>query len=294
MREENMDFCMGKEIVCLSCEEEGYPKEWKFLSDKPPKVYCVGNVRLLKERKLTVVGSRRTPPGTMRLGAQISKDLSTDFVMVTGTADGGDSAVIEGALAGSGEVICVLAGGFSSLSQTSYLTLQKVAEKGLLISPYPMETGVRAFSYEYRNKLLASLGEGTFVLSADQKSGALITAKWAKEFEKTVFALPYFPGVAAGAGCNALLKDGGVLVEDATDIFKYFGVERKEKKRAVSLSEEERKLYEALQNVTDAHVSDLAAQSGVPPYKARAVLSALEVKGLAVALGGNRYAPLSK
>ena len=269
-----------------------YPKDLLSLSDAPQALYAIGNTALVKERKITVVGSRRTPTSALKIGEQIAKELSSSFVIITGTADGGDGAAIEGALSGSGRVICLLAGGFSTIPQGNLPLLKKVAEKGLLLSPHTYDTPVRVFSYEYRNKLLAAMGEGTLVLGAAEKSGALITAKYAGQMKKTIFALPYAPGAAAGAGCNALIKKGAYLTETATDVLEKFGIEKAENKPIVALTGDEEKMYAALQDMAQGHISELAAKAGVPPYKARAVLSALEVKGLAISLGGNTFSPL--
>ena len=286
-----VDFSENQ-IHGIGQDDPRYPKEWLALPDAPTTLYYKGNLSLLQKRKFTVVGSRRTPTSALKLGVQIAKELSQEFVLVTGTADGGDYAAVEGALSGSGEVICVLAGGFSALPQGNLSILSRVAEKGLLVSPHTYDTAVRAFSYEYRNKLLAALGEGTLVLGAAEKSGALITAKYALASEKPVFAIPYSPGVAAGEGCNALIKKGAYLTENSVDIFGRFGINLIEKKSSVTLTADEEKLYAALRELSEAHITELSAKSGVPAYKARAVLSALEVKGLAVAVGGNRYAPI--
>ena len=282
-----------KNTLTIQKNEALYPTAWKTLSDAPETLYAVGDTSLLQARKLTVVGSRRTPAYALKIGAQIAKELSSTFVIVTGTADGGDGAAIEGALSGSGRVICMLAGGFSAIPQGNLPLLKRVAEKGLLLSPHGFDTPVRVFSYEYRNKLLAALGEGTLVLGAAEKSGALITAKYAKKMQKTIFALPYAPGAAAGAGCNRLIKQGATLTENAADVLEKFAIEKTEVKTAVTLSADEEKMYEALKDMSEGHLSELAARAGIPPYKARAVLSALEVKGLAVALGGNTFAPIA-
>jgi len=266
-----------------------YPEGWRSLSDAPETLYAVGNMQLLKERKFAIVGSRRTPANALKVGAQIAKELSEEFVIVTGTADGGDGAAIEGALLGSGKVICILAGGFSAIPQGNLSLLKRVAERGLLLSPYPYETPVRSFSYEYRNKLLAKISEGVLVLGAAEKSGALITAKHAKKFEKPIFALPYAPGSAAGEGCNALIKKGGYLTETAADVLAVFGIKKSQNKPTITLTADEQKLYEALRELSEGHIGELALKAGVPAFKARSILSALEVKGLAVALGGNRY-----
>lgn len=270
-----------------------YPKELLALSDAPEALYAYGDVSLLQKRKFTVVGSRRTPANVLKLTEGVARELSGSFAIVTGSADGGDSAAIEGGLQGSGKVICVLAGGFSALPQGNLELLRRVAKKGLLISPHPFETEVRAFSYEYRNKLLAALGEGTLITAAGEKSGALITAKYAKTFSKPLFAFPYPPGSVTGAGCNGLLKSGeAVFTESASDVFTRFGLNVEAGKTAVELTENERVAYKALQELGEGHLNELAAKSGLPVFKLRATLSALEVKGLAVSLGGNRYAPV--
>ena len=285
-------FDTTQSIVEIPISDPLYPTEWKALSDAPPVVYARGNIALLQGRKFTVVGARRTPAPALKLGARICKELSEAVSIVTGTADGGDGAAIEGALSGGGRVICVLAGGFSAMPQASIQLLNEVAKRGLLLSPYPYDTEVRAFSYEYRNKLLASLGEGVLVLGAAEKSGALITARYALAQEKPVFALPYFPGSAAGEGCNKLLKTGGILTENTSDITTRMDIKAEEKTRAVVLTADEEKLLSALKTLAEGHASELASAAGIPPFKVRAVLSALEVKGLVTALGGNRYAPV--
>lgn len=286
------NFEKSQPIVEIPISSPEYPKEWRALSDAPPILYAKGDISLLGGRKFTVVGARRTPSPALKLGAKIAKELSQTVAIVTGTADGGDGAAIEGALVGGGKLICVLAGGFSSLPQANIQLLNEVAKKGLLLSPYPYDTEVRAFSYEYRNKLLATLGEGILVLGAAEKSGALITAKYAKQQGKPVFALPYFPGSAAGEGCNQLLKSGGILTDSASDITIRLGIETVEKKRVVELSADEEKMLNALKSLADSHVAELAVAAGIPIFKAKMLLSALEVKGLATALGGNRYAPV--
>lgn len=284
-------FVIENENQVMKIEQDScyYPKAWLDLPDAPRAVYVRGDISLLQSETFTIVGSRRTPMGALKIGKQIAQELSEVFTLVTGTADGGDSAVIEGALLGSGKVICVLAGGFSAMPQTNLALLSKVAEKGLLLSPHPFDTPVREYSYEYRNKLLAKMGKGTLVLGAAKKSGALITAKYALKYGKKLFAIPYMPGSAAGEGCNALIKQGGILTECAKDITDAFGIEP-QKKQAISLVGEEERVYLSLKDMAEGHVSELSAATGMPVFKLRAILSALEVKGVVVALGGNRYA----
>ncbi len=277
-------------IIEIPLSAPEYPSALKELSNPPERLYAVGELSLLQETKLAVVGSRRTPPNALKLGGEIAKALSPALVILTGVADGGDSAAIEGALAGSGRVICVLAGGFSALPQSQIGLLERVIKRGLVLSFHPFEQEIRAYSYEVRNKLLAKLSDGVLVLGAGEKSGALITAKYAKSFKKRLFALPYPPNAAAGVGCNGIIKQGGYLTECAADVATVYGLKLSERKAESPLSAEEGKLLEALREELEAHVEVLAAKAGLPVFKAKALLSALEVKGKTVSTGGNRYA----
>ncbi len=273
----------------ISPVDPRYPTEWKTLSAPPQTLYVLGDCSLLQGRKFAIVGSRTTPANAVKLGGQIAKALSGAFTLVTGTADGGDGAAIEGALSGSGRVICLLAGGFSALPQAQLPLLERVAQKGLLLAYQPFETPVRSFSYEERNKLLAALSCGVLVLGAGEKSGALITAKYAEKQGKPIFALPYPPNSTSGVGCNALIKAGGKLTENERDIAAYYGIDLQTEKRELSLTPDEGRAYDLLREKLTLHIEELASGTGIPVYKLRSLLSALEIKGLIASLGGNRY-----
>ncbi|MBQ8406298.1 MAG: DNA-protecting protein DprA [Clostridia bacterium] len=282
-----------KGICPIPIGNEFYPQAFERFLDKPLVLYASGDKALLKDKLFSIVGSRRISPASARLGEEISSQISEKFTLLTGVADGGDAAAIEGGLKGSGKVVCFLAGGFSSLPQGNAALLKKVQKKGLIISAHSYDTPTRAFSFGYRNKLLAALSEGVLVLSAGEKSGALITASYASEFEKPLFALPYPPSAATGVGCNALIKKGAHLTENALDVFDYYGVKAAPKKTSVPLTDEEEKVLSLLRQDGELHASEIALKTGVPPYKITAVLSSLEVKGLVVRMGGNSFAPVA-
>ncbi|MBQ8291202.1 MAG: DNA-processing protein DprA [Clostridia bacterium] len=279
----------ANDIQTIEVGSPAYPAEWQSLPDKPQQVYAVGRVALLTARKFTVVGSRTANAVATKLGKEISKALSYSFAVITGTAEGGDTAAIEGALAGSGNVICVLAGGFAAVPQGNWEVLERVAKRGLVLSPHSFDTPVRNFSYEYRNKLLAALGKGTLVLSAGEKSGALITGKYTKKQGKPLFALPYAPNSPVGAGCNRLIKEGAYLVENANDVFERLGMEAQAEKPPLVLTADEEAMYRALQETGEAHAAAVAERAGIPIFKAKGILASLEVKGAVLSLGANRY-----
>ena len=157
------------------------------------------------------------------------------------------------------------------------------------MSVNPYDAPIRNYSYERRNKLLSACAEGVLVISAGEKSGALTTASYGQALKKPVFALPYPPDDVTGAGCNALIKKGAYLTENLIDISSHFGINLKEQNFSVSMTEEERKVYEHLLARGETHVSELARTLSLPPFKATALLSKMEVKGLVVPVGGNKY-----
>ncbi len=280
----------GEKVAAVTRASALYPEALKKFADSPPVLYARGNLSLLRERLFAVVGSRRTPPAALKAGERVAEELSAAFCILTGTADGGDSAAICGALSGSGRAVCVLAGGFGSLPRTNAGLLDRVTERGLLLSAHTFDVPVRPFSYAERNKLLARLGEGVLVIGAGEKSGALQTAEFALREGKPVFAFPYFPGTQSGAGCNALIKKGAHLTENSVDISGHFGINLSEGRNAVPLTEQESAVLEALRGLGEAHVSELSERTGIPVFRLWNALSSLEAKGLAVRLGGNRFA----
>ena len=114
-----------------------YPKEWLSLPDAPQTLWYVGDISLLQAKKFTIVGSRRTPVAALKTAGEIAKDLSAVYTIVSGAADGGDTAAVEGALSAKGKVICILAGGMSAMPQSNYRMMQEIMQNGLLLSPYP-------------------------------------------------------------------------------------------------------------------------------------------------------------
>ena len=283
-----LDGFSANKVTPIPVCSKAYPEEWKDVLDAPIVLYAKGNLSLLETKKFCIVGSRRTAHTALKTGEKLTEELSQKFTILTGVADGGDTAVIEGALKGSKKLICLLAGGFGSIPKGNMTLLKMVEQNGLLLAPNAYDTPVRSFSYERRNKLLALLSVGVLVIGAGEKSGALVTAKYAKEYQKPLFAFPYPPLSSVGVGCNALIKQGAKLTESAVDILEYFGLET-QPKRAVELTETEEKAWQYLSEQGEAHLTEIAQTLGVPPYKTSAILSALEMKGLIVKLGANRF-----
>ncbi len=275
-------------MFAFTVASDDYPESLKAIPDPPLVLYGAGNRALLKEKKFCIVGSRITPPWAEKVGKELSQTLSEHFAIVTGLAEGGDSAAIAGAIQ-SGNLISVLPCGLAECYPAAHAALkEKIRNGGLLLSEYLPHMQTAKYSFHARNRLLAGLSEGVLVLSAGERSGTLITASRALEYGRDVFALPYNLGVSQGAGCNDLIKKGAYLVTCAADILSCYGIEAREEQKA-DVTEDEERLLSLLRSRGEMHPAELASALGIKVYEISALLSSLEIKGLAVKSGGNKY-----
>lgn len=291
-RSKILSFLEAKNVTCITFYSENYPENLRQIPNPPIVLYCKGNASLLNTRCLAVVGSRRTQPNILRECLKISGELCEKFTVVTGMADGADSAAVDGALQ-SGKIISVLAYGFDhAYPSVSEQRIKKVGREGLLVSEYPPEIPPRNYQFPIRNRIIAGLADAVLVVSAGKKSGALITADYAREFGKQVMAFPYGIGVTYGEGCNSLIKTGANLVENTLDIFEAFGLDYKPREERIELNGDEQIALAAIREAGEAFAPEIAEKLNKLPHQIIPVLSSLEIKGLIVRLGGNRYAAL--
>ncbi len=281
----------ARNITCVTVFSPDYPERLKHIYNPPAVLFCKGNVKLLKDRLFAAVGSRRSLQNVLKQCTAIVSELTGAFTIVTGLADGGDTAVIEGAKK-SGRIISVLAYGFDHVyPAVNAQLLKSIEENGLVVTEYVPSVPPKRFNFLERNRIIAGLSEGVLVVSAGKKSGALNTAAHAVEAGRSVFAFPYSLGITSGEGCNALIKDGARLVTEAKDILDEYGFEYKPEK-ARELTADEIKVYAYLKEFGDAYVHVMAEELEIPAYKLIAVLSMLEIDNFVVRLGGNKYSAL--
>lgn len=280
-----------KGLICVTRFSEVYPESLANIPLPPLVLYCKGNTALLSSRCFGIVGSRRTQTASLAACRKISEELTARLTVVTGVADGADSAAAEGAVK-SGALICVLPYGYDYVKRSSnYRLLKKAEERGLLVTEFPPQISPQRFLYLVRNRIIAGLCEGVLVVSAAKRSGALNTAGYAADYGREVFAFPYSLGVASGEGCNGLIKNGAYLCENVLDIFSCFGLEYNSEKQQ-ELTPEEETVLGCIKELGEAHVQIIANSSGLKPFMVTAVCSSLEIKGLIVKAGGNKYAPV--
>lgn len=278
----------NKGIVCVTCLSALYPEELRAIPDPPFVLYCRGRTELLRERRFAIVGSRRTLPQVMRRTEEFSERLGEYFAIVTGLADGGDSAAAEGALK-KGRVISVLAYGLDHVyPECNRDLLRRVEKSGLAVSEYIPSQPPKKYLFPARNRIIAGLSEGVLVVSGGLKSGTRITAECAYSYGRDVFAFPYGIGVKSGEGCNRLIKEYAKLTDDLVDISAVFGINLTEKEEE-SLPPAEKKIVDFLSEGA-AHVSEIALASGMKESELAPLLVLLQMKGRVVSCGGNRWA----
>ncbi len=282
-----------KGIKCVTIYSDGYPETLKNISAPPVVLYCKGDVSLLKTNCFSIVGSRRTSQKSLADCKKMAGEISSRFTVVSGFADGADSAALEGALAAGGKVISVFANGLDYIYPAINRPLADKVEKcGLIITEYPPEVGPKPYYFPVRNRIIAGLSKGTLVVSADKTSGALITADYAADYGRDVFAFPYSIGAFSGAGCNALIKKGAFLAENILDIFRVYSLDFNTPAQTDPLSEDENAVYVAVKSLGDAFLPEVAETLGKPLYEVRSIICALEIKKKVAALGGNRYSAI--
>lgn len=285
-----LDGLERQNVVCVTSESRAFPQRLKHTPLPPFVLYCKGNLSLLGGELFAVVGSRRTLPSVAAACKNFCTQLTEHFTVVTGIAEGADTAAVAGALE-SGKIICVLPCGFNRIYPAVSAPLVKKVEKaGLLVSEYPPDTQTGKNAFSMRNRILAGLCAGTLVVSAPKKSGALMTANYAADYGREVFAFPYGLGIFSGEGCNGLIKNGAYLCDDIGDIFSAFGLSGEEPS-APALGKDEQAVFDLLRECGRTHIDELCRRTGKPVYVVAAVCASLEMKGLAVKSGGNTYSP---
>lgn len=277
----------SRNIRAVTILSDNYPSALKDIECPPLVLYCVGDLKLLNGENFAIVGSRRSLPSSIKLAENFSTELcSVGFNLVTGIAEGVDSAVLSATISAGGKPISVIAGGLDNVyPKSNQELLNKVAKSGLVIAEYPPETVPKPFHFPVRNRIIAGLSKGVLVISGGIKSGTLYTAEYAENQSKTVFAVPYSVGVPSGAGCNELIKRGALLCDSPQDIINFYGKEVKEK--SVSISETERSVLSVLMN-GEMHIEKICSALSKQIFEVTPITLGLEMKGL-IYKSGNVY-----
>ena len=207
-------------IITIQCDE--YPPLLKQISDPPALLYVHGNLEILKDPQLAIVGSRNPTQGGSSSAYEFAKHLGqTGFCITSGLAIGIDGMAHKGALNAGAPTIAVIATGIDRVYPAKHRDLaHAIVEQGAIVSEFPLSTQPISANFPRRNRIISGLSYGTLVVEAAQQSGSLITARLAMEQNREVFAIPGSIHNPLARGCHQLIRQGVKLVETAQDILE--------------------------------------------------------------------------
>lgn len=221
---ENIQKFQAQNLTCIGFWQDKYPKQLKRLHDVPPLIWAKGNIELLHNTQIAIVGGRNASFHGIKFAKDISHALSNaGFTIVSGLARGIDKAAHLGALQNS--TIAVLAGGIDKLyPQENFALYEELLQKHLVISEMPPGTEPTAELFPRRNRIIAGLSIGVCIIEAALKSGSLLTAKYGLDIGVSIFSCPGHPYDPRTKGSNRLIKEGAYLLENASDVLEQIQV----------------------------------------------------------------------
>ena len=281
-------------IELIAIENNDYPDLLKETPSPPLALYAKGNMALFNTPSLAIVGTRAPSSYGRSVLESIVRPLSSSgLTIISGLAQGIDALAHEATLKAEGSTIAVLGCGlhqvFPKLNQG--LAKDIIKKKGLIISEYPLGTPPLKQHFPARNRIIAGLSLGVFVVESRQRGGSLITARQALEANREVFALPGSIQHPASEGTNGLIQQGAKLVSCAEDILNELSLSLNSyniKDIFDKLSEEEKLVINAL-DVEPLHIDIITKQARLTTSRTNILITSLELKGIIKNMGGNVY-----
>lgn len=292
--EEILSQAEKNQIKILTWDDPQYPPPLKEIDQPPPVLYQRGSLSPEDHWAVAIVGTR----AVTSYGRQVTEELASllahnGVTVVSGLARGVDALAHHAALKAGGRTLAILGSGVDKIYPPEHRGLaEKIYEQGAVLSDYAPGTPPESANFPPRNRIISGLSMAIVVIEAGETSGALITAEFAVDQGREVFAVPgpiYAPQSKGtnrllASGAKALLKPADVL--EALDLTR--NVERREVRQAVPADATEAALLEAL-NAEPLHIDEIRAQLTLPVEKISAALTMLELKGLVRQVGGMNY-----
>ncbi len=282
--------------------DERYPENLKRIYDPPAILFVKGILSKQDKYAISIVGTRLPSSYGKVIAEKFAKELAQKgLVIVSGLARGIDTIGHWAAVQSGGRTIAVLGSGLDHIYPGENNKLaEKIVEQGALISEFPMGTEPDAVNFPRRNRIISGLTLGTIVVEAGLKSGALLTANYALEQNREIFAVPGNINSPKSMGTNQIIKDGAKLITDSNDVIVELGPqlrhflkqdESKSKELPEDLSEPEKMLLSKLSN-EPIHIDKLANIIGKSTAETLSTLLPLEFKDLVKQLPGKLFVRL--
>lgn len=272
-------------IGCLMADDSNYPGLLREIAYPPPIIYFKGDPIKIGDPAVAIVGSRRSTFYGTEVAKRLAQELAVaGITVVSGMALGIDTAAHRGALEQGGYTAAVLGCGLDKCyPRQNFELIEAIIESGVVFSEFPYGTEPLPINFPQRNRIISGLSLGTVVVEATAKSGSLITAGYAIEQNREVFAVPGNIGSPYSRGCHRLIKEGAKLVESAADILAELYLESSGERQlaidlpVIDLNEAEKRLLQMIP-YQPLHIDDLIRLSELGAAAASALLLSLEIK----------------
>ncbi len=271
-----------------------YPEILREVYEPPLGLYLRGDKSALLDKKISMVGTRQPTPYGINAALKLAEDFAAEGItVVSGMADGIDSASHRGALKGNGKTIAVLGCGVNvCYPKTNEGLMRRILENGCVVSEYPIDERANARYFPERNRIIAGLSMAVVIVEANEKGGSLITAGLAVDFGREVFAVPGNITSRASRGTNNLLKQGASPITEARDAFFAIGLDETEAKKSktekITLENKEKMVYDCI-NSCEISLDEIIIKTGLDIAEVQLILLGLEMGGLIRKLPASKY-----
>lgn len=281
-------------IRVMTWEDSDYPRRLKEIDQSPPVLYVKGAINVEDDWAVAVVGTRRITPYGRQVANEIATYLAQNGVtVVSGLARGVDAISHQAALQAGGRTIAVLGSGVDVIYPPEHRKLSAdIVKQGALVSDYPVGTSPDGVNFPPRNRIISGLSLATVVVEAGEKSGALITAEFAVEQGRDVFAVPGSILAPQSEGTNQLIEQGARPLLKMSEILESLKLEQiPEKQQARKLNPLNPVEQNLLQHLSSEpmHIDQICAMTGLPIHDVSATLTMMELKGFISQVGGMNY-----
>jgi DNA processing protein len=281
-------------VEVLTWDDARYPERLEAINDPPPVLYVRGELLPADDWAVAMVGTRLATVYGKEAARRLGTDLARSGVtVISGLARGIDATAHQAALEAGGRTIAVLGSGLDVIYPWEHQRLAgQIVEHGALISEYALGTQPDAGNFPPRNRIISGLSRGVVVIEAGERSGALITAAFAAEQGRDVFAVPGSIFQRSSHGTNRLIRDGAKPVLSSADILQELDlgsiVQQAEARELLPADPMEALLWQQL-SAEPVHVDEVGRAVGLPIEVVSGTLALMELKGLARHVGGMNY-----
>jgi DNA processing protein len=285
--------------VVLTWDDEGYPRHLKEIDQPPPVIYVRGSLQTEDEWAVAIVGTRRVTAYGRQVAEEVATTLARSGVtIVSGLARGVDSIAHQAAVNTGGRTLAVLGNGVDLIYPPENRRLAtQVIEHGALVSDYALGTPPDGINFPPRNRIISGLSLAVIIIEAGVTSGALITASFAAEQGRDVFAVPGNINAPQSLGTNRLIRDGAQPLLSPQDVLEALNLTMVTEHQAVRVAlpsdPVESRLYKLLSH-EPKHVDEIRNQAELPIETVSATLAMMELKGMVRQVGGMNYIAVSE